>query len=96
MKAIARKTTLNMLPTVRILPMITHEIYIRHNIIPCLKKLNPSFERTALGLSENAGESAAFIKKCAEKAMRDCKGDFGYDCKKLLSLDSAVLKEMIV
>ena len=69
--------------------------YIRHNIIPCLKKLNPSFERTALGLSENAGESAAFIKKCAEKAMRDCKGDFGYDCKKLLSLDSAVLKEML-
>ena len=46
--------------------------YIRHNIIPCLKKLNPSFERTALGLSENAGESAAFIKKCAEKAVYDC------------------------
>ena len=69
--------------------------YIRHNIIPCLKKLNPSFERTALGLSENAGESAAFIKKCAEKSVHDCKGDFGYDCKKLLSLDSAVLKEML-
>lgn len=69
--------------------------YIRHNIIPCLKKLNPSFERTALGLSENAGESAAFIKKCAEKAVHDCKSNFGYDCKKLLSLDSAVLKEML-
>ena len=69
--------------------------YIRHNIIPCLKKLNPSFERTALGLSENAGESADFIKKCAEKSVHDCKGDFGYDCKKLLSLDSAVLKEML-
>lgn len=70
--------------------------YIRHNIIPCLKKLNPSFERTALGLSENAGESAAFIKKCAEKAVHDCKGDFGYDCKKLLSLDSAVLEGNVV
>lgn len=69
--------------------------YIRHNIIPCLKNLNPSFERTALGLSENARESADFIKQCAEKAGKDCKCDFGYDCKKLSKLDNAVLKEML-
>lgn len=69
--------------------------YIRHNIMPCLKKLNPSFERTALGLSESARESADFIKICAEKAVNDCECDFGYDCKKLLCLDSAVLKEML-
>lgn len=69
--------------------------YIRHNIIPCLKKLNPSFERTALGLSESSRESADFIKKCAEKAEKECKCDFGYDCKKLLNLDSAVLKEVL-
>lgn len=69
--------------------------YIRHNIIPCLKKLNPSFERTALGLSENARESADFVKKYAEKAVNDCKCDFGYNCENLLSLDSVVLKEML-
>lgn len=69
--------------------------YIRHNIIPCLKKLNPSFERTALGLSESSRESADFIKKCAEKAEKECKCDFGYDCKKLLNFDSSVLKEML-
>nr|WP_294370363.1 tRNA lysidine(34) synthetase TilS [uncultured Ruminococcus sp.] len=69
--------------------------YIRHNIMPCLKRLNPSFERTALGLSESARESADFIKKCSENALNDCKCDFGYDCKKLLKLDKAVLKEML-
>ena len=69
--------------------------YIRHNIMPCLKKLNPSFERTALGLSESARESADFIKKCSENALNDCKCDFGYDCKKLLKLDRAVLKEIL-
>ena len=69
--------------------------YIRHNIMPCLKKLNPSFERTALGLSESARESADFIKKCSENALNDCKCDFGYDCKKLLKLDKAVLKEIL-
>ena len=69
--------------------------YIRHNIMPCLKRLNPSFERTALGLSESARESVGFIRKYAEKAVNDCQCDFGYDCKKLLKLDRAVLKEML-
>mgnify|MGYP002229182036 CR=1 FL=1 len=41
--------------------------YIRHNIIPCLKKLNPSFERTALGLSENAGESLLSLRNVPKK-----------------------------
>ena len=44
---------------------------------------------------ESARESVGFIRKYAEKAVNDCKCDFGYDCKKLLKLDRAVLKEML-
>lgn len=70
--------------------------YIRHNIIPCLKKLNPCFENTALSLSDNASESLAYINAGAEKALQLCRNEYGFDCKKLLTLDRAVLKQLLV
>ncbi len=69
---------------------------IRHNIIPLFKRLNPSFEQSALNLSESAREATAFLNKTALKAERECKTDFGYYCGALMSLDKAVLKQLLI
>lgn len=69
---------------------------IRHNVVPVLKGINPSFERAALNLSTNAREFLDFLTSSANKAIDDCKADFGYDCKKLLALDKVVMKQVII
>lgn len=69
---------------------------IRHNIIPVLKKINPQFEVAAMHLSENAREVNEYINRQAKTALYDCKTSFGYDCKKLLQLDKAILKYALI
>ncbi len=69
---------------------------IRHNIIPLLKKINPSFEKSALNLSSSAREISDFLSRSAENAIETSKTEFGYDCKILLSFDKAVLKKTII
>lgn len=69
---------------------------IRHNIIPLLKSVNPSFEKSALNLSESAREALEFLDRAAHSAEKLCKTEFGYDCKALLSLDGAVLKRFLL
>ncbi|MEE1218557.1 MAG: tRNA lysidine(34) synthetase TilS [Ruminococcus sp.] len=68
---------------------------IRHAVIPVLKSLNPKFERTALNLSENAAEIYDYIDLQTKKALDYCKTDFGYDCKRLLSLEKPILKNAV-
>lgn len=69
---------------------------IRHNVVPVLKGINPAFEKAALNLSSNAREIFDFLTVCAYKAIDDCKNDFGYDCSKLMELDKAVQKQVII
>ena len=69
---------------------------IRHSVIPVLKELNPKFESMAMHLCENAREVSNYIDKQTEIVIENCKLNFGYDCKKLLSLDNAILKNAIV
>lgn len=69
---------------------------IRHNIVPLLKTINPSFENAALNLSSSAREATDFLNKTALKAMETCKTDFGYNCEKLLKLDSSVLNCLLI
>lgn len=69
---------------------------IRHNIIPILTRINPNFEQAAMRFSENAREIADYLKAETETAIQNCTLKYGYDCKKLLSYDTAILKNAIL
>ena len=68
---------------------------IRHNIIPELKSLNPSVERSLLGFSRDASEAAGFLDGCADEALNSAKEKYGYNAQTLLSQNPAVLKAAI-
>lgn len=68
---------------------------IRHNVIPALKEINPSFENSALRLSENAREISDFLSVITDKAISDSKCNYGYDCKALLSNHNAIVKNAV-
>lgn len=69
---------------------------IRHSVIPVLKQINPQFESMAMHLCENAREVSNFIDNQTKTAIEMCSLNFGYDCKKLLEFDTAILKNAIV
>lgn len=69
---------------------------IRHNVIPVLQNINPEFDSAASRLSQNAREIAEHLAKMAEKALIECKTEYGYDCRKLAVNDAAVLKSAVV
>lgn len=69
---------------------------IRHNIIPVLLAINPKFELSALHLSENAREITNYLNSQSSSALDKCRTQFGYDCKKLLLNDTAVIKNAVV
>lgn len=69
---------------------------IRHNVIPVLKQINPNFENNAMNLSENAREVSAYINSQSEIAIENSRCDYGYDCKRLISYDIAILKNAVV
>lgn len=68
---------------------------IRHNIIPVLKNINMSFEKSAMHLSESAREINEHLDHAAQAADEACKTEYGYSCRALLSLDIAVLKHFL-
>lgn len=68
---------------------------IRHNVIPALRDINPAFENSALRLSENAREISDYLSVMTDKAVTDSRCKYGYDCKKLLSNHSAIIKNAV-
>lgn len=68
---------------------------IRHNVIPALKEINPSFENSALRLSENAREISDYLSVMTDKAISESKCNYGYDCKTLLSNHNAIIKNAV-
>lgn len=68
---------------------------IRHNVIPALCDINPAFENSALRLSENAREISDYLSVMTDKAVTDSRCKYGYDCKKLLSNHSAIIKNAV-
>lgn len=70
---------------------------IRHKVVPPLKSIvNPSLELATLRFSENAREITQYLDKQTNLALKECEVKYGYDCKKLLSLDVAILKNALV
>lgn len=68
---------------------------IRHNIIPLMSQINPQFELSAMRFSENSREVADFLKLQTQTAIKQSKTQYGFDCQKLLSNHTAILKNAV-
>lgn len=68
---------------------------IRHNIVPQLKKINPQAEEAVSRLVTSARELVDLLDDLTDSAEKECKTQYGYSCEKLLSLNKAVLKNLI-
>lgn len=69
---------------------------IRHSVISTLRDINPQLEQSVSRISENAREITDYLNKQAKSALYSCKCHYGFSCEKLLLLDKAVLKHMLV
>ena len=63
---------------------------IRHNIIPLLKEINPSFIGAVARMTAILGEDTDFLENCAEERARECLTDGKYDSKALKALPRAI------
>lgn len=69
---------------------------IRHSVIPVLKEINPSFEKSVSVLSENAEVQQDFISACACEALKKAEnGKNTYNRKLLFALHEAVLTQAV-
>lgn len=63
---------------------------IRHNIIPLLKEINPSFIGAVARMTAIVGEDTDFLENCAEERAREYLTDGKYDSKALKTLPRAI------
>lgn len=69
--------------------------YIRHEIIPRFKRLNPSFEQSVLNLTSISREQSDYILACAKKEMEQISSDKKIDRIKFLDLHPAIKSGII-
>ena len=63
---------------------------IRHNIIPLLKEINPSFIGAAARMTAIVGDDADYLEECAAEKAKECLIDGKYDSKALKALPKAL------
>lgn len=68
---------------------------IRHNIIPLIKELNPSFDASFLRCITSLREDELFLEKEAERLFDSIRLNFGYDAKKLSQADKPLKNRVI-
>ncbi len=68
---------------------------IRHNVMPVLKEINPSFDKAVLRCITSLREDEAFLKKSADSLYDEIKSDFGYNSEKLKNADISLQKRVI-
>lgn len=68
---------------------------IRLDVIPILKEINPSVEKSALRMISQFKDVDNYIENQAKKVLESSKLSDGYDVKNLLELDKAVLSRCI-
>ena len=68
---------------------------IRLEVIPSLKQLNPSLERTIGGLSQRMREAEDFLMQTAETALEQAKVGGGYRAEDLQKLHTAVFSAAV-
>lgn len=68
---------------------------IRHDVIPALQQINPSFESSVIRMSEIMKNTQSYLQESAEKARENAAVKGGYDCVKLIALHKAVFSEFV-
>ena len=72
---------------------------IRHNIIPLLKEINPSFDSAVLRCINSLRDDDKYLSDLSDDLLKNVTLDFGYDADKLrnsdVSLSSRVISEII-
>ena len=63
---------------------------IRHNIIPLLKDINPSFIEAVARMTAIVGDDTDFLEGCAKEKAEECLTDGKYDSKALKALPKAI------
>lgn len=69
---------------------------IRHNAVPALKSVNSELEAMVTRMCSSLSDIQDYLNKISLEEINKSKTDYGYDCKKLLQLDKAVLKNAVV
>ncbi|MBQ7133595.1 MAG: tRNA lysidine(34) synthetase TilS [Ruminococcus sp.] len=69
---------------------------IRHNAVVALKSVNAELEATVTRMCSSLSDIQNYLDKISLEEINKSKTEYGYDCKKLLQLDSAVLKNAVV
>ncbi len=69
--------------------------FIRHHIVPEMKKLNPSFDSAVMRMSSRLAEIETAISRAAEQAVEDSTDESGYRCDRLLSLDYHIMSAAV-
>lgn len=70
--------------------------FIRHEIIPLLKKLNPNLTKTSAKNSQNLREIDEFLESEASKWLTENKLDKGFNAKNFKNLKTALQKAIII
>ncbi len=68
---------------------------IRHNAVPILKSINPDLCSAVNRMCYNITATKEFIDKYSIKEINRCKTSYGYLSEKLLSLDTAILSNVL-
>ena len=70
---------------------------IRHNVLPVLCNINPSFLNALSGFCEDAGSVDLYLDKRAEEVLNDSRMDTdSYSVDVLLSADECIVKRVII
>lgn len=63
---------------------------IRHNLIPQMFELNPSFDKAFLKCEESLEITNGYLKREAESLVKTCRDGYTFQCEKLKQADSAL------
>ncbi len=69
--------------------------YIRHNVVPSLKQINPSFERAVAEMSTQMSCLDAMLDRMANIALNECKREDGYCREGLIALERPVCERAV-
>lgn len=69
--------------------------YVRHNVLPILRQLNPSVNEALNRLGNHAGADAQYLSSVAEKALREARCAYGYTMDGFMTQPSVVRRRMI-
>lgn len=69
---------------------------IRHNIIPVLRQINPSVEKSIASNSDMFRSDDDYLTECAQKAVANARVKYGYDVFKLRGLSLSILSRAII